>query len=95
VNDFEAAVFEQHPRLAEIKQRLLDAGASTALMTGSGSALFGLFDNARKLARAQRSLAGERSFEISFVTRARYQGMWRRALNEHTRGDSWPPASRY
>ena len=43
VNDFEASIFPQHPRLAEIKQQLYDHGAVYAAMSGSGSSLFGLF----------------------------------------------------
>lgn len=43
-NDFEPSVFAAHPRLAEIKERLLTAGALYAAMSGSGSTLFGLFD---------------------------------------------------
>ena len=42
-NDFEQSVFPQHPEIAAIKDRLLDLGASYAAMTGSGSAVFGLF----------------------------------------------------
>ena len=44
-NDFEETVFAAHPLLAEIKQRLLDAGACYAAMSGSGSTVFGLFEN--------------------------------------------------
>ena len=43
VNDFEATVFPGHPVIAAIKKRLLDAGASYASMSGSGSTVFGLF----------------------------------------------------
>lgn len=43
VNDFEAPIFAMHPELAAIKQRLYDAGAVYAAMSGSGSALFGIF----------------------------------------------------
>lgn len=42
-NDFEEPAFEQHPELADIKQRLYDLGAVYAQMSGSGSAFFGLF----------------------------------------------------
>ncbi len=42
-NDFEAPVFSMHPELAQIKQRLYDLGAVYAAMSGSGSALFGIF----------------------------------------------------
>lgn len=43
VNDFEAPFFAMHPELAAIKQSLYDAGAVYAAMSGSGSALFGIF----------------------------------------------------
>ena len=42
INDFEKTVFPLHPEIAEIKQRLLDAGAVYAAMSGSGSTVFGL-----------------------------------------------------
>lgn len=43
VNDFEESVFALHPEIGDIKQQLYDMGATYAAMTGSGSALFGLF----------------------------------------------------
>lgn len=43
VNDFEKSVFALHPEIGEIKSRLYELGASYAAMSGSGSALFGLF----------------------------------------------------
>ena len=45
VNDFETTVFAKYPRLAEIKRNLYGAGAVYAAMSGSGSALFGLYSN--------------------------------------------------
>ena len=42
-NDFEPHIFEAHPAIASLKQMLLSAGAVYASMSGSGSALFGLF----------------------------------------------------
>ena len=42
-NDFEKSVFAAHPIIGEIKQELLDAGATYASMSGSGSTVFGLF----------------------------------------------------
>ena len=44
-NDFEDTVFVAHPEISEIKQRLLDAGAVYAAMSGSGSTVFGLFEH--------------------------------------------------
>lgn len=43
VNDFEAPVFAMHPELAQIKTKLYEMGAVYAAMSGSGSALFGIF----------------------------------------------------
>lgn len=43
VNDFEESVFALHPEIGDIKQQLYDMGATYAAMSGSGSALFGLF----------------------------------------------------
>ena len=43
VNDFEESVFALHPEIGDIKSKLYDMGATYAAMSGSGSALFGLF----------------------------------------------------
>ena len=42
-NDFEESVFALHPEIGEVKERLYAMGATYAAMSGSGSALFGLF----------------------------------------------------
>lgn len=44
VNDFEAPIFKLHPELAEIKEKLYQQGAKYAAMSGSGSALFSIFE---------------------------------------------------
>ena len=44
-NDFERTVFALHPSLADIKAQLYNAGAFYASMSGSGSAMFGLFEH--------------------------------------------------
>lgn len=49
VNDFEQSVFAVHPELETIKQKLYEEGAVYAAMSGSGSALFGLFKETRNL----------------------------------------------
>ncbi len=43
-NDFETYAFKIHPLIGEIKQRLYDRGALFASMSGSGSAVYGIFD---------------------------------------------------
>ena len=44
-NDFERTVFPAHPELAALKQRLIDAGAYYAAMSGSGSTIYALFED--------------------------------------------------
>jgi 4-diphosphocytidyl-2-C-methyl-D-erythritol kinase len=44
-NDFEELVFQTHEPVKQIKDMLYNAGADFALMSGSGSAVFGLFRN--------------------------------------------------
>lgn len=44
VNDFEQSIFQKLPVLKDMKQRLYDNGAIYAAMSGSGSTIFGIFD---------------------------------------------------
>lgn len=62
VNDFEATVLAAHPAVARAKQLLVDAGAGYASLSGSGSAVYGFFDDdgaAEAAAEAARA-AGHR-----------------------------------
>ena len=43
VNDFEGSVFQGHPEIAALKAEMYAKGAVYAAMTGSGSAVFGIF----------------------------------------------------
>lgn len=45
-NDFEPPVFATHPELGDIKEKLYDMGAIFAQMSGSGSAIYGIFKEA-------------------------------------------------
>lgn len=49
VNDFEESVFEKHPLIKEIKEKLYQQGAVYASMSGSGSAIYGIFEKPVKL----------------------------------------------
>ena len=64
VNDFETTVFAKYPELAELKQRLYEAGALYASMSGSGSAIYGIFNSA-EIANKERE-----------VLKSTYQGLW-------------------
>lgn len=75
VNDLEPAVVRRHPEISALRASLKEAGALAAAMSGSGSAVFGLF---RSRAAAARSLAtlgkgGARTFLTRTLTRAEYE----------------------
>lgn len=48
-NDFESSVFKKYPEIDVIKTQLYNAGATFALMSGSGSSVFALFEKPIKL----------------------------------------------
>lgn len=43
-NDFEEPVFQKHPEIKALKEKMYERGAVYASMSGSGSAVFGLFE---------------------------------------------------
>jgi 4-diphosphocytidyl-2-C-methyl-D-erythritol kinase len=94
-NDFEKVVFARYPELKQIKEHLLRIGAKPAAMTGSGSAIFGIFRKAGQLERARKSFPDKVVIPISFLSRAQYRSAWRRALKLHVEGTLWPPQSPY
>lgn len=92
-NDFESAVFLEHPHLGEIKAKLLKLRAKNASMSGSGSAVFGIFETREQRDRALRAF-GE-AYPVSFVSRRAYRSLWWRQLDKHMDQKTWPPLSRY
>lgn len=44
-NSFEQSIFNRYPEIGEIKQRFINCGADGALMSGSGSTVFGIFED--------------------------------------------------
>ena len=52
VNDLEEAVTIRHPEIGRCREKLLSAGAKASLMSGSGSAVFGLFEDRRTAEKA-------------------------------------------
>jgi len=75
-NDFEPVAFELEPEIERAKVALLKAGAESALLAGSGSAVFGVFDSGDAQARAIRAIElepGWRVFPCSTVGRSHYR----------------------
>jgi len=68
-NNLEPAVARRHPEIARLVARLRQAGASDAAMSGSGSAVFGLFKNRGAAAAAARMLP-RRAIVTRTLTRA-------------------------
>ncbi|MFM7015115.1 MAG: 4-(cytidine 5'-diphospho)-2-C-methyl-D-erythritol kinase [Bacteroidota bacterium] len=48
-NDFEEAVIKHHPKIGEIKNQLYEKGALYASMSGSGAAVFGIFEKGKAM----------------------------------------------
>ena len=67
VNDLEGPVTRRHPDIGAAGRALESAGADAALMTGSGSAVFGLFSKARAAGLGARAVA-EAGF-VALLTR--------------------------
>lgn len=55
VNDFEKPVFEAHPAISEVKMMLVEAGAGYASLSGSGSAVYGVFEEEEAAQAAARA----------------------------------------
>lgn len=56
-NDFEEPIFAHYPELERIKEQLYQAGAFFALMSGSGSTMFGLFEKKEQASEAEQSFS--------------------------------------
>jgi len=75
INDLQAAVVHRHPEIGRIVSALRRHGASQAAMSGSGSAVFGLFPTRTAADRAARAVAarGRRILVTRTVNRVDYQ----------------------
>ena len=63
-NEFERVIFEIEPEIERVKNALLDAGARGALLAGSGSSVFGLFDNETARDRGLEDLICEAGWSV-------------------------------
>jgi len=67
VNDLEKVATGRYPQIASLKRRLLEEGAAGALMTGSGSMVFGIFGGAQRAREAFRRLRREKGVQAFLV----------------------------
>lgn len=69
INDLERAVFPAYPVLGRLKERLHECGALGALMSGSGSAVFGFFPTRAQAEKALTALcAAGRTFLVELLS---------------------------
>jgi 4-diphosphocytidyl-2-C-methyl-D-erythritol kinase len=75
INDLEPPVVRRHPEITALKATLREAGAVAAAMSGSGSAVFGLFRSRAAAARLVKPLSkgGNRALLTRTITRAEYE----------------------
>jgi 4-diphosphocytidyl-2-C-methyl-D-erythritol kinase len=75
INDLEPPVVRRHPEITAVKVSLREAGAVASAMSGSGSAVFGLFRGRAAAARALKALSkgGNRAILTRTLTRAEYE----------------------
>jgi 4-diphosphocytidyl-2-C-methyl-D-erythritol kinase len=78
-NDFEQVVFPEYPKLREGKYALLRVGAKYASLSGSGSALYGLFATREAAVRAAARLRKE-GWSAQATTTLTRQHYWRRMI---------------
>lgn len=74
-NDFESVIFDIEPEIRRTKETLLQAGASNALLAGSGSSVFGIFAGREDQLRAIDEIkleTGWRIFPCVTVSRNEY-----------------------
>lgn len=76
MNDFETAVFTQRPELHEARERLVTLGARTARMTGSGSAIFGVFASSAERDQAAQRWADGYATKARTMRRSAYARYW-------------------
>ncbi len=79
-NDFEESVFALHPQLGQMVRKLKRLGARPALMTGSGSALFGVFPTMNAARAAATAFPVNIAHSVRLLTRRQYARKWEQAL---------------
>jgi 4-diphosphocytidyl-2C-methyl-D-erythritol kinase len=84
-NDLQPAVVGRHPGIGRLVRALARSGATLAAMSGSGSAVFGLFPTRAGAVRAASLLSGGRTAPRVFVTRTVGRRAYQRLAAAHRR----------
>ena len=66
-NDFEPSVFVHYPELAEIKSTIENGGALYASMSGSGSSIFGIFDDVKMAESLKEKFVNTTTYVIGLI----------------------------
>jgi 4-diphosphocytidyl-2-C-methyl-D-erythritol kinase len=73
-NDLEEIALRTYPQINAIKNRIQEQGSELCLMSGSGSAVFGLFRQKEMAEKARRMLEREQSaVVVTTLSRADYR----------------------
>ena len=75
-NDFEKSVFAEFPEIGRVKRKLIELGATQAMMSGSGASVFAIFDKEETRQAAMKALGKEvnwRKFAVAAVSGDKYR----------------------
>ena len=64
INELEEVVREKYPLIGDLKAALLDSGAKMALMSGSGSSVYGIFDDRERAKEAASHWRGQEGYLV-------------------------------
>jgi 4-diphosphocytidyl-2-C-methyl-D-erythritol kinase len=76
INDFEPSVFKIQPEIKRVKEKLLEQGASRALMSGSGASVYAVFDKQETRQATLKALVDKqdwRKFAVATISRKEYR----------------------
>ncbi len=66
INDFEQIVFEEYPEIEEIKRKMIEHEAKLAMMSGTGSTVFGVFETIEKALECSATFPGKYQKFVSY-----------------------------
>ena len=78
INDFEKTVFQIEPEIKRVKEKLLSCGSPSALLSGSGASVFGVFDSENSRRAAFEKIKAEtnwRVFSAHTISRFDYRAL--------------------